>query len=159
MKTKEYKTVDKSEWGDGPWQNEPDKMQFMDEATRMPCLIVRNHVGALCGYVGVPEWHPAYDKDYDSVDVRVHGGLTFAGFCQKGCDESKGVCHVVEGGGNDKVYWLGFDCAHYMDYSPAYKAILKGIGIDPFDRREIYKDVPYVKAEIAQLAQQLAAMK
>ena len=41
METIEYNNYDKSEWKQGEWQNEPDKVQFEDEATEYPCLIVR----------------------------------------------------------------------------------------------------------------------
>ena len=61
METIEYRTMDKSVWGPGPWQNEPDKRQWQDEATGLPCLIVRNSMGALCGYVGVSEGHAKID--------------------------------------------------------------------------------------------------
>ena len=66
METREYKTVDKSTWDDGPWKDEPDKKQWQEETTGLPCLIVRNHMGALCGYVGVPKDHPLYEAAYDS---------------------------------------------------------------------------------------------
>lgn len=81
MKTIEYHRVDKSEWGDGAWQQEPDKKQWRDEATGLPCLIVRGPSGGLCGYVGVAPGHPLHGKDYDAVDADVHGGLTFAHGC------------------------------------------------------------------------------
>ena len=82
MKTMQYTTVDKSTWGEGPWSDEPDKMQFVDRDTGLPCLIVRNRVGSLCGYVGVPEGHPLFQHGYDeNGGIEVHGGLTFAGFC------------------------------------------------------------------------------
>jgi hypothetical protein len=57
----------KSEWGTGPWQDEPDDVQWVDKATKLPCWIKRNmHVtGSLCGYVGVPSYHAAYKVDYD----------------------------------------------------------------------------------------------
>lgn len=83
METIEYRTIDKSGWGNGAWVAEPDKKQWKDPTTGLPCLIVRNPVGALCGYVGVPNGHPAYGKDYDDVEVDVHGGLTFAHRCAK----------------------------------------------------------------------------
>lgn len=67
METKEYRTVDKAGWGDGLWQNEPDKMQWQDEATGLPCLIVRGPVGALCGYVGVDERHPAFGLSHNGT--------------------------------------------------------------------------------------------
>lgn len=64
MNTIEYTTIDKSTWGPGPWQDEPDKIQYVDEATGLPCLIVRNgkEIGALCGYVGVLPGHPLHGK-------------------------------------------------------------------------------------------------
>jgi hypothetical protein len=60
VETKEYRTIDKTLWPRGEWDDEPDKMQWQDEATGLPCLIVRGPVGALCGYVGVPEGHPCF---------------------------------------------------------------------------------------------------
>lgn len=82
MKTIEYKNiVDKSEWGRGYWENEPDKVQWLDEASGLPCLIVRGPLGAWCGYVGVPEGHPKHGQEYDDVGADVHGGLTFARGC------------------------------------------------------------------------------
>lgn len=65
MQTIEYRFRDKSSWGDGPWQSEPDKKQWRDEATGLPCLIVRGPSGALCGYVGIAEGHPYFGKSYD----------------------------------------------------------------------------------------------
>lgn len=65
MQPMQWTTVDKSKWGDGPWANEPDKMQWVDPVTNLPCLIVRGPVGALCGYVGVPASHAAYGLSYE----------------------------------------------------------------------------------------------
>jgi hypothetical protein len=64
MKTIAYRTIDKSSWPRGAWDDEPDKKQWQDTATGLPCLIVRNGVGALCGYVGVPRWHPWHGRQY-----------------------------------------------------------------------------------------------
>lgn len=86
MKTIEYHYIDKSTWGDGPWQTEPDKVQFQDEATGLPCLVVRGPVtGAWCGYVGITEGHPEFGKDYHEIKlpVGVHGGLTFSDFAPR----------------------------------------------------------------------------
>lgn len=147
MKTLEYRTVDRSKWRSqrGPWENEPDKRQWLDPATGLPCLIVRGPVGALCGYVGVPRSHPAYEKDYDDVDVDVHGGLTFASKCSHGSEE-RGVCHKVDDGDDDDVWWLGFDCAHYGDLRPSYEI--------PGGDRE-YRSIEYVTREVEGLALQL----
>ncbi len=75
MQEKEWAFVDKSKWGEGPWLNEPDKMQWVDEDTGLPCLIVRNHgvTGSLCGYVGIDSSHPWFGVNY--------------GECTKGCLE------------------------------------------------------------------------
>lgn len=72
METIENHTYDKAGWGEGPWQSEPDKRQWQDEATGLPCLIVRGPVGALCGYVGVPLEHPAYGLSCDGTPDKEH---------------------------------------------------------------------------------------
>lgn len=82
MERIEYRgVVDKTGWTEGEWNDEPDKIQWLDEATGLPCLIVRGPVGALCGYVGVAPEHAFHGKGYDDLDVDVHGGLTFAHGC------------------------------------------------------------------------------
>ena len=151
MQTLEYRTIDKASWGAGPWQSEPDKRQWMDETTGLPCLIVRGPLGALCGYVGVPNGHLAYGKDYDSVGVEAHGGLTFSARCQPGV-ESHGICHKVAPGEPDDVWWLGFDCAHSGDLCPGNTKYQRPITGDT------YRDIPYVTEQITALAAQLKAM-
>ena len=159
METKEYRTIDKSSWPlRGEWDDEPDKVQWQDEATRYPCLIVRGPSGALCGYVGVSEGHPAFGVGYYDVPTplgsdddyfpRVHGGLTFADFCAHSDDESRGICHVPAPGEPDRVWWLGFDCANSGDICPSYYC-------KPLTEYESYKHIGYVKAEVRSLAAQL----
>ena len=109
----EYRTEDKAGWGEGPWQDEPDKVVWVDPATGLDCMAHRNRSGAWCGYVGVPAGHPAYGQDYDNVDVDCHGGLTFAAGCQETGDPAHGICHVPQEGRPAEVWWLGFDCAHF----------------------------------------------
>lgn len=160
MQTLEYRFKDKSDWGPGPWQDEPDKRQWTDPATGLPCLIVRNRGGNLCGYVGVSKGHPAYEADYcdveDDVDIDVHGGLTFAGPCSEGSEH--GICHKVEPGENDDVWWLGFDCGHFQDLSPEMAAREKmDHGWEPVGD-PIYRDISYVENECTSLAKQLAEM-
>lgn len=157
MQTLEYHTVDKSTWGAGPWQNEPDKMQFSDPVTGLPCLIVRNPGGALCGYVGVPTDHPYYGKKWSDVGANVHGGITFAAMCQPGA-EDHAICHIPGPDESDQVWWLGFDCAHHMDFCPGYAAQYGALGIKCFAKYdgEEYRDINYVKGQIYSLAQQLS---
>ena len=146
----EYRFIDKSEWVDGAWKDEPDKIQYTDKETGMPCLIVRSsRSGHLCGYVGIGEKHPLYQKDYEQVDdPDVHGGLTYASFCVED-DKEHGVCHIVEPGEEEPLWWFGFDCAHSCDVSgmanPKYFA-------DYQDYRSSYKGFGYVKQQNTRLA-------
>jgi hypothetical protein len=153
----EYSTIDKSDWDDGPWQSEPDKRQWTDEKTGLPCLIVRGPSGALCGYVGVDSAHPLYKVDYDDAyskaGIEAHGGLTFASGCQDSADPSQGICHIPEPGKPDDVWWFGFDCAHSGDLCPAFSRD-RGFGLF---HDEQYRDIAYVEREVAALAQQLVA--
>jgi hypothetical protein len=158
----EYTTVDKSGWGDGPWQHEPDKINWTDPATGLPCMIVRNRIGALCGYVGVHDDHPWHGKDYGDVDVEVHGGLTFAAACQEGPIEST-IWHAVADGEPDDVWWFGFDCGHLGDVMPELDARLRTYELPPMSlgsfEFESYKTVDYVTAEVTALARQLHAVR
>lgn len=155
MKTIEYNFQDKSKYGEGAWQNEPDKIQWQDKETGLPCLIVRNHSGALCGYVGVPPMHSAYEKHYGDLDFNCHGGLTFSDFCQ---DHEHGICHIPDAGEPDNVWWLGFDCGHGGDIIPSFLVLQKDM---PEMRSftgawgETYKGIAYVKEECKNLAKQL----
>lgn len=157
--TIEYRDVhDKSDWGAGPWQDEPDKKQWQDEATGLPCLIVRNSGGALCGYVGVPHEHAMHGQDYNIPDVDVHGGLTFAKGCGHGDDPAKGICHIPGAGEPDDVWWFGFDCAHGYDVRPASEARDRARGWESLrDAYAVYRDLGYVTREVTKLAEQLFA--
>lgn len=162
MEAKTYTTIDRAAlgWPAGPWDSEPDKLQWPDAATGLPCLAVRHPFrGHWCGYVGVADGHPWYGKKWYDVDAAVHGGLTFASRCQPGEDESRGVCHIPEPGEPDHVWWFGFDCAHSGDRSPQdeHYALTRGY---PFTAHhgETYKPLAYVQRECADLAAQVAAV-
>jgi hypothetical protein len=145
---------DRRGWANGEWDMEPDKMHWISEETGFDCLIVRNCIGALCGYVGVPEGHPCFEMDYglteleiDSIDI--HGGLNFADFCQpedEDGEELARVCHPIEGAANELVWWLGFDCSHALDEIPAVPIPITG---------SAYRNFEFVQAEVERLAQQL----
>jgi hypothetical protein len=153
---------ERASWPPGEWDSEPDLVEWRDEATGYPCLIVRGPVGSLCGYVGVPPEHPCHGKPYGEVDgqVNAHGGLTFSNSCQEGGD----ICHVPLPGEPAEVWWFGFDCAHSGDVSPGLLAIRRKMGEDhpelaDFERsgmwRETYKTIAYVQGEATTLAAEL----
>lgn len=154
----------------GPWQEEPDKAQWIDEATDLDCLIVRNHFGALCGYVGVLPGHPWHGLDWSNEklsDVTVHGGLTFTDSCQEGAEDGPGICHIPEPGRPANVWWLGFDTAHAWDLAPGMlehegamlktlndlEAYMKREALSPFGKK--YRNFEYVQSECADLAKQI----
>lgn len=160
METKEYKTIDRVAlgWPKGEWDNEPDKVQWPDPDTGLPCLAVRHRrSGHWCGYVGVSESHPFFQKDYEAPSVEVHGGLTFADMCHAGNTEAEGVCHIPAAGEPAHVWWFGFDCAHAWDYSPSdMKRYLEGEQFYKCDSDSSYKTLAYVKYQCASLASQLS---
>lgn len=145
METKSEWFCNKADWGDGPWQTEPDKLQWLDPETNLPCLAVRQQEdGHWCGYVGVAKDHALYGKGYDDIgiDLEAHRGINYASAC------SGLVCHSVEPGEDDDVWWFGFDCGHYNDYQPAGYA-------REFTSPSGYKTLDYVRDECRRLAQQL----
>lgn len=153
--------------GVGPWNDEPDKAQWVDEATGYDCLIIRHPAhGNLNGYVAVPVGHPAYGIGYDGLhdmaEIDVHGGLTYASFgdTEEGNDPLL-VRHPAPGRPTD-VWWLGFDCHHAFDLGPTFAARMAEIPDmppRPFFREDVYRTFDYVKAEVESLARQLAALK
>jgi hypothetical protein len=152
MKRIEYRNVcDRTGWRSGPWDGEPDKVQWLDEVTCLPCLIKRAPVsGNWCGYVGVPPNHPLHGKHYDDVEVDVHGGLTYASGCSEG-PQDRSICHVTEPDEPDDVWWFGFDCGHAYDVSPGLETRIPLI----FDQQKVYRDQSYVEQEVRLLAEQL----
>ncbi len=151
METKSYTTIDRSGWPSGAWDGEPDKMQWQDEATGLPCLAVRHpRSGHWCGYVGVANGHKFHEVNYNDVDPYpdVHCGLTFSAACQPSETEESGVCHTPGPGEPDHVWWLGFDCAHSGDVAPYEHKM----GWEPFGT---YKALPFVQHECRKLAAQL----
>lgn len=153
--------------GDGPWCREPDKAQWVDEATGLDCLIVRGPItGALCGYVGVPPGHPFHgqSRSGDSPasaairDLAVHGGVNFTSLCQEGGEDGWAVCHVPEPGRPEQVWWLGFDCSHAWDLAPTMRArMLELIGWYPGEVHGHYRDFDYVRGQVTLLAHQVHA--
>ena len=63
MTTTEPTPIDKATWGDGPWQTEPDRVEWTHAG--LPCLALRNKTfGGWCGYAAVPPGHPLHGVGY-----------------------------------------------------------------------------------------------
>jgi hypothetical protein len=138
--------LDRTSWPPGPWDGEPDRADWVDDTTGLPCLALRSHLfGIWCGYVLVAPRHPWHGLSYDDVPAEVHGGLTFAG-PSTGSDREQ-VCLLGEG---DEGWWLGFDCAHWADIDPAGRL---GFGF----AEERYRTLDYVTDQCRYLAVQARA--
>lgn len=57
------------------------------------------------GYVGVPQGHPWWGKDYDHIEADVHGGLTY----------SRNYLPGETPATHPGYWWVGFDCLHSDD--------------------------------------------
>lgn len=149
----------------GPWDDEPDELFWTDEKTGYECHFCRNHSGALCGYVRIPESHPLHGVNYGAevstsmkplLNVVMDGPLgkrsPMQAFLAAGDITRIDILFDVHGGVtfsdtfDTGGYWYGFDCSHCYDLSPGYD--------NSWGDRQ-YRDVEYVKAECASLAKQL----
>lgn len=73
------------------------------------CVVVMQHMGHRCGYVGIPCTHELYERwqehDYGAIyQIDCHGGITYT---EGGEDSSYPV--------KSDLLWFGFDCAHFND--------------------------------------------
>lgn len=99
----------------------------------MVCRMIRNSVGCWCGYVGLNSRH----VDYENFEAEyiVHGGITWCDFL------------IVENSEYNSLFWLGFDCAHYGDFSPSYSY--------EDGKMSNYRNFDYVKNELDKLSKQI----
>jgi hypothetical protein len=119
--------MDKKKWGDGPWMNEPDELAFKYKG--YPCLIQRQGMGHLCGYVDIHLFHPFYTHHLETLDLYVHGGISY----DRKINEYRRI---------------GFDTAHYDDYLPNSATTFNS-------ESSTYKTIDYVKKGLMQLVDQL----
>lgn len=148
METTARITIDRAAfgWPAGPWDDEPDEALWTDAATGLPCMALRHHLGHWCGYVGLPPEHPLYGKGYSNEGMvfEVHGDLTFAGRIK-----------LINEPNNN--WWLGFDCAHYCDFSPndVKNAADRGYPFEILPDQQ-YRTQAYVQEQCAKLAAQVS---
>lgn len=142
-------------WGHGEWVSEPDHVEFVYKDHL--CKIIRIHFleghnrdhmfgGYLCGYVQVSNELNLVEKGCD-LDFDVHEGITYN---EKGDDDRN---------------WIGFDCAHSLDYMPCRKNIYSEIIHRIFPITEqmkkhsifnpTYKNIDFCIAECKSLVDQI----
>lgn len=147
---------DRTKWGPGPWENEPDRAEWRT-AAGLPGLAVRGPYGNWCGYAAVAPGHPAHGAAFGKLDINAHGGLTYGQACQGE------ICHVPTPGEPDDVWWLGFDCGHAGDVMPGMNALMRATGCTASlefmgEPHAHYRTLEYVRAEVEDLAAQLVAL-
>ena len=136
-------------WGSGPWEGEPDKVEWVDMASLYYCVALRNpDSGAWLGYVRVPAHHALNGVEYDRLPgIEAHGGLTFSG---PGSTHMDAISHSARDD-NETSWFFGFDCAHSFDCIPD-----KRLRWHDIDR---YNTIEQVQQEVTQLAAQLYARR
>ncbi len=124
--------------------NRPDSILAKGTHAGIEWIVTHNDIGHRCGYARIPKGHPWHGKQYDEIEVDVHGGLTFAE-ADVPCDK----------GGADNAYWVGFDCAHYGDASDP---TLPGRPLpDILGIHGVVRTQGYVEKECRALCDQIAA--
>lgn len=149
------------------WEVGPDIVEWVDPQTGYRCRAERHpRMRHWCGYVQIPEHHPWHGKSYNDcispgctndreettcwdedpphhIDalVEVHGGVTWGGH-YPGVDEVPG-------------WWLGFDCAHFMDLVPGINGPEGLLPRTPFSEHLTYRDIGYAREQTASLAAQI----
>lgn len=149
--------VDKTPWGDGPWVNEPDRIEWVDPDTGYVCLALRSpHLGQWCGYVAVPADHPLHGAGWDDLDLWAHGGVNYSAPCTDSDEPAREqICHVPTET-HDDLWWFGFDCAHHTDLVPGIVAAFTEPEFQElFTRNHTYRTIEYVQLVTAALARQL----
>ena len=141
-----------------------DKIGWIDAATDLRCIILREENDTLSGYVGVEPGHPLFGVAADALPHAflppVHGELTYASACEANISEAVSVCHLApqkRAGTSDvspdeEIWWLGFDTDHPFDLVPAYSDRSSG------HTGRIYRDQGYVYRECMKLARGLDAI-
>lgn len=174
-----YRNPDRRPSQDGPWNDEADKVSWVDEETGLGCIMLRQEDGTISGYVGVGPEHPLFGYEADAVPVDisrvVHGGITYGKACEvnrfareawgKPRKERYTVCHTTyvrtvqdyrtvkttKDEFHEDLWWLGFDTAHPGDLVPnaRYGGGRKG---------DIYRNQSYVYFNCIELARKLKAL-
>lgn len=119
---------DKSSWGPGPWQDEPDDVRWSDSVTGIRCLLWRSSgVGRWCCHCALPGNHPWERLAADEIRLPTVG----RSITSKGIVNGDGGCLI----------WIGFEC----------DGLKPGLGL-PRDRRLVYRSQEYATVLVLRLA-------
>ncbi len=158
--------IDKSAWGDGLWQNEPDAVSWVDGRSGLNCAMMRHPLfGSWLGYVAVEPGHPLHSKSYrDRIPIpselldrevmidRDFGVIEALLNAFEPDDGTASLAILLPAHGSityseidtDDFWWFGFDCCHADDWAPG---LMTGTRL-----REVYRDHDYVYGITTRLA-------
>lgn len=159
-----FQTNPKALWGKGPWDDEPDYLEFQTRFGYRAVIKRMEAYGHLCGYVEVKPGHILHGAHYmECVDdedddnpfeltargrylqgIGVHGRLTFS---------QPGDVFRTDDNSDKSGWWFGFDCNHSFDSNPV------GVGTKNFilggTDVESYRTMQYVRLQCEELAEGL----
>lgn len=133
-----------------------NKVESTFEYKGMQCVVLGVALGHRCGYVRVENPTEEMISDSYGLDLDVHGGITYGGYSSK--------YPIVS---EKKSFWLGFDCAHYLDGkdmelvkelsdTATYEAMMKmEIMFPTNDRDTVVRTTKYVEQQLKELVDQL----
>jgi len=109
-----WTSEEKLKWlGYGEWVEELDSIEIeylgyeaivIRVLQREPFSKVESYFGGnFCAHVRIPENHPLYGSK--EIDIDCHGGINLNEFHEE--------------------HWIGFDCAHAIDYIPTFELKIK----------------------------------
>jgi hypothetical protein len=117
------------------WTREPSHKQFKYRSYL--CIIIRDSLGILHGYVGLPSY-VEYRDEHLLRGVSPHNGLSLEG-------KGKGDLPLYDG--TQELYWIGFHCGGKDDLIPLFASTnYKG---------KTYKNMLFVEREIKNMVDQI----
>ena len=133
-------------------KGEPD--EFAWEHNGLPCLVVRQFHGALCGYVGLKT--APFEDYYSDAHYEVHGGVTYGDWNDRYDQDYARLMNCEL----EKYLWVGFDTCHSGDLVPKYHHTKLGKYaplVAEMSGDDIYRDLEYMKKETNHLVDQIKA--
>lgn len=158
-----WTTIGKTGWAAGPWRAEPDRVQWTDPLSDLPCLITRHpEYGCLLGYVAVPPGDPLHGAAAEQVPVVVPRTITFTGpTADLGTLSPADIppCDMAA------PWWIGFGAFSAWDAYPGDTAMWNLLGVAGGDIHQgaakpiaEYRSIAYMTAGCRLLAMQLAGL-
>lgn len=140
-------SIDRIHWGPGPWDGEPDELEWVTLVGYLGYLNRGSLHGGLNGYVAIPRGHSLFGRNYDELPpLKVHDGVSFSEPTPPGRKPEKGL------------WWFGFSGATGLDFMPAMRARFRQLGHEfpkLLDRVDRYRTVEFMRSEAERLAFQL----